>query len=178
MLHAADFGSFLNNKEQSLPSSSFQHAWADGLKDEGAAPHLYSDHSLIHHCSLRCGWWRRHPQRDGRRHLWKDSAERTPLQWRPRHLREPGGAVHPGPEDGESRVCANVSLFLVIPVSCLHLLCCLHSLVSCIIALQSVLCTTCHSNLFNLASVDPRCTPQAAGVLLSSVWGAWRQQAS
>ena len=50
--------------------------------------------------------------------------------------------------------------------SCLY---CLRSLVPCIIALQSVLCTICHLCLFNLASVDPRCAPQTPGVLLSSV---------
>lgn len=52
------------------------------------------------------------------------------------------------------------------------------SLVSCIISPQSVPCTTCHPHLFNLPSLDPRCASQTSGVLLSSVWGAWCQQAS
>lgn len=56
-------------------------------------------------CSFRCGWWSRHTQRDGGRHLWEDPTERAPLQRGPRHLRQPGGAVHPRPEDCE---CSSV----------------------------------------------------------------------
>lgn len=88
-------------------------------------------------CSLRCGRRSRHPQRDGRRHLRKDPATRTPLQRRPRHLREPRGAVHPGSENRE-----------FFPFFASHFskpiwdLSCLTSVTSCVIALQAVFCST------------------------------------
>lgn len=54
-------------------------------------------------CSFRGGWWSGHPPGDGGGHLRKDPAERAALQRGSCHLREPGGAVHPGPENSEFR---------------------------------------------------------------------------
>lgn len=53
-------------------------------------------------CSLRGGRRRGHPPGDGGGHLREDPAERAALQRGSRHLREPGGAVHPGAENGGS----------------------------------------------------------------------------
>ena len=152
-------------------------------RSAGRADHLQDIDDFLHFtddCSLRCGWRSRHPERNGRRHLWENPTKRAALQWGPRHLREPRGAVHPRPENCEWYVCADRSHlpFFSFHWAVCSCLCCLRSLVPCIISLQSVLCAICHLRLFNLASVDPRCAPQTSGVLLSSVWGAWRQQAS
>lgn len=56
----------------------------------------------------RCGWWSGHPQRHGGGHLWKNTAERAALQWRPRHLRLQSWAVHRGHENSKAhRQCVN-----------------------------------------------------------------------